>query len=138
MSGFYQKYVSKINATYPVVKFNMKELEGDDFSLELSVEDIIDYDSLEKCNEFESIKIVLEEDRVRAEALNAVGLHEKFDEEDVYVVFVPLTFMNEDNIPLVRLDGIPKQPFVNARCNQFYKYEHFYQKHIESKTCYFV
>ena len=61
-SGFYWKYVSEINTTQPAVKLNLEELETDifDFSVELSVEDIIDYNSLEKCNEFESIEIVLE------------------------------------------------------------------------------
>ena len=82
--------------------------------------------------EFESIEIVLEKDEVCEEALNAVDLHEEFDEEDVYVGFVPLTFMNEDNISLAPTDVIPKQPFVCARCNQFYKYELFFQKHVES------
>ena len=76
-----------------------------DFSVEFSAEDIVDYDSLEKSNEFENIEIVLEKD----ETLNAVDLHEKFDEEDLYVGFVSLTFMNEDSIPLVRTDGVPKQ-----------------------------
>ena len=103
----------------------MEKLEGDvfDLSLEFSAEDIIDYDSLDKCNEFESILIVLQKDKVCAEALNAVDLHQEFDEEDVYVDFVPLTFMTEDNIPLVRTDGVSKQPFACGRCNQFYKYE---------------
>ena len=61
-SGFYWKYVSEINTTQPAVKLNLEELETDifDFSVELSAEDIIDYNSLEKCNEFESIEIVLE------------------------------------------------------------------------------
>ena len=61
-SGFYWKYVSEINTTQPAVKLNLEELETDifDFSVELSVEDIIDYNSLEKCNEFESTEIVLE------------------------------------------------------------------------------
>ena len=67
-----------------------------------------------------------------SEALNAADLHDEFDEEDVDLGFVPLTFMNEDNIPLLRTDGGPKQPVVCARCNQFYKYESFYQKHVES------
>ena len=97
----------------------MEELERDifDFSVEFSAEDIIDYDSLEKCNEFESIEIALEKNEV---------------DESVYVGFVPLTFMNQDNIPLARMDVVPKQPFVCARCNQFYKYELFFQKHVES------
>ena len=61
-SGFYWKYVSEINTTQPAVKLNLEELETDifDFSVELSAEDIIDYNSSEKCNEFESIEIVLE------------------------------------------------------------------------------
>ena len=55
----------------------MEKLEGDvfDLSVEFSAEDIIDYDSLDKCNEFESILIVLQKDKVCAEALNAVDLH---------------------------------------------------------------
>ena len=109
--------MSEINTTSTVDKFSMEELEGDvfDFSVKISVEDIIDYDSLEKCNEFESIEIVLEKGEVCADALNAVDLHEEFDEEDVYEDFAPLTFMNEDNIPLVHMDGVPKQLFVFAR-----------------------
>ena len=99
-----------------------------DFSVEFSAEDIVDYDSLEKSNEFESIEIALEKD----ETLNAVDFHEKFDEEDLYVGFVSLTFMNEESIPLVPADGVPKQPFACVTYNQFYKYEHFYQKHVES------
>ena len=43
-------YVSEIDTTCPVVKFNMVELEEDvfDFSVEFSAEDDIDYNSLEK------------------------------------------------------------------------------------------
>ena len=74
----------------------------------------------------------LRKNEVCAEALNAVDLHEEFDEEHIYLSFVPLTFMNEDNISLVRTDEVPKQPFVCARCNQFYKYKRFYHKHVES------
>ena len=74
----------------------------------------------------------MRKNEVCAEALNAVDLHEEFDEEHIYLSFVPLTFMNEDNISLVRTDGVPKQPFVCARCNQFYKYKRFYHKHVES------
>ena len=111
----------------------MEELGGDvfDFSVEFSAEDIVDYDILEKCNEFESMEIVTENDVGCAEVLNAANLDEELDEEDVNVGFVPLTFMNEDNIPLAHTDGVPKQPFVCTRCNQFYKYQRFYQKHVE-------
>ena len=35
-----------------------------DFSVEFSAEDIVDYDSLEKSNEFESIEIALEKMRL--------------------------------------------------------------------------
>ena len=37
-----------------------------------------------------------------------MDLHQEFDEEGVYVGFVALTFMNEDNIPLVRTNVVPK------------------------------
>ena len=59
----------------------MEELGGDvfDFSVEFNAEDIVDYDISEKCNEFESMEIVLEKDERRAEVLNAANL----DEEDV-------------------------------------------------------
>ena len=59
----------------------MEELGGDvfDFSVEFNAEDIVDYDISEKCNEFESMEIVLEKDERRAEVLNAATL----DEEDV-------------------------------------------------------
>ena len=45
------------NKTSPADKFNMEELGGDifDFSVEFSAEDIVDYNILEKCNEFESM-----------------------------------------------------------------------------------
>ena len=49
---------------------------------------IIDYDSMEKCNELESIDIVLEKDEICAEALNAVDLDEEFHEEDVYSMWI--------------------------------------------------
>ena len=86
-----------------------------DFSVEFSAEDIVDYDSLEKSNEFESIEIALEKD----ETLNAVDFHEKFDEEDLYVGFVSLTFMNEESIPLVPADGVPKQPLRASPITSF-------------------
>ena len=95
--------MSKINTACPVVIFIIDELWGDvfDFSVEFSVEDITDYDSLEKCNEFESIEIALERDEVYGEALNAVDLNEKFDEEeDVFVGFVRLTIITETTYPL--------------------------------------
>ena len=79
---------------------------------------------MEKSNE---LNLKASKDEVCTEALNAVDLHEEFDEEDVYVGLVPLTFMNKDNISLVRTDVVPKQPFVCARSNQFYKYELFFQ-----------
>ena len=57
----------------------MEELGGDvfDFSVEFSAEDIVDYDISEKCNEFESMEIVLEKDERRAEVLNAANLAEE-------------------------------------------------------------
>ena len=64
--------------TPPAVKFNIEELGGDifDFSAEFSAVDIVDYDILEKCNEFDSMKIVLEKDEGCAEVLNAADLDE--------------------------------------------------------------
>ena len=57
----------------------MEELGGDvfDFSVEFNAEDIVDYDISEKCNEFESMEIVLEKDERRAEVLNAANLAEE-------------------------------------------------------------
>ena len=52
----------------------------------------------------------------------AVDLNEylnEFDKEDVYVGFVPLTFMNEGNIPLVRTNRVPKQLFVCTSVTSF-------------------
>ena len=56
----------------------MEELGGDifDFSAEFSAVDIVDYDILEKCNEFDSMKIVLEKDEGCVEVLNAADLDE--------------------------------------------------------------
>ena len=85
-----------------------------------------------KWNEFESMEIVLENDAGCAEVLNAADLDEEFDEEDVNVGFVPFIFTNEVNIPVFHTDGVPRQPFVCIRCNQFYKYQRFYQKQVES------
>ena len=60
----------------------MEELGGDifDFSVEFSAEDIVDYNILEKCNEFESMQIVLVKDEGFAEVLNAADLDEEFYE----------------------------------------------------------
>ena len=50
----------------------MEELSGDifDISVEFSAKGIVDYDILEKCNEFENMEIVLENDVGCAEVLN--------------------------------------------------------------------
>ena len=63
----------------------MEELGGDvfDFLVEFSAEDIVHYDTLEKCNEFERMEIVLEKDEGCAEVLNSTDLDEQFDEENV-------------------------------------------------------
>ena len=132
--GFYWKYVSEINITRPLLNSTWRNL------MEMYL--VFQYNLVWKIlliaivsksviNKSESIKIALEKEWSLSGGSECSGFTWGVWWK-TYLSFVPLTFMNEDNISLVRTDGVPKQPFVCARCNQFYKYKRFYHKHVES------